>query len=304
MTATAEVPAGLIGRWLSDKSVLEGVSDNTVTAYRRDVTAFLQFLSIHSGSEPGLELARSAGRGDVRAWMAQQRRQGLSPRSLARKLSSVKEFYRWLGRQYGFDPTELLVIPAPKFTRSLPRPIGEEPARELIRRLGDQPDAGWIPARNQAIACLLYGSGLRVSEALDLSWTDQPLPEMLHVTGKGGKDRIIPVIPAARQAVQLYADLCPHPASGPLFVGARGGKLNARLVRKFMEGVRIGLGLPPTATPHALRHSFATHLLKAGGDLRVIQELLGHASLSTTQIYTEVEKGQLMEVYRNAHPRA
>ncbi len=304
MTGSGEDPAWLVSRWLSDKSVLEGVSDNTVAAYRRDVTAFLQFQSTHTGRRPDLELVGSVSRSDVRAWMTQERRQGLSPRSLARKLSSVKEFYRWLGRHHEFDPAELLMIPAPRFSRSLPRPIGEEPARELIRRLGNQPEPGWIPARNQAIACLLYGCGLRVSEALDLTWQDQPLARQLHIRGKGGKDRIVPVISAARRAVQLYADLCPHPASGPLFVGKRGGKLNPRLVRKFMEDVRVGLGLPPTATPHALRHSFATHLLRAGGDLRVIQELLGHSSLSTTQVYTEVEKGQLMEVYRSAHPRA
>ena len=216
----------------------------------------------------------------------------------------MKEFHRWLGKRHGFDPSEILQLQAPKFRKSLPRPLNEDAAKDVLRNIGGNEETGWVRARDQAVASLLYGCGLRVSEALDLNWSDTPLPDSLRVRGKGGKHRIVPVLPAARQAVANYAELCPFQRQGPLFRGARGGPLNARAVRRSMEAARASLGLPANATPHALRHSFATHLLKAGGDLRVIQELLGHNSLSTTQVYTEVEKGRLLEVYERAHPRA
>ncbi|MGA1276742.1 MAG: tyrosine-type recombinase/integrase, partial [Gemmobacter sp.] len=190
--------------------------------------------------------------------------------------------------------------------RRLPRPLAEEAARDVLAAAGAGPAEPWIAARDAAVVTLLYAAGLRVSEALGLRGRDHPLPEVLRIRGKGGRERPVPVLPAARAAVAAYARLCPHPIlpEGPLFLGARGRALNGRAVRGAMAGLRARLGLPATATPHALRHSFATHLLAAGGDLRTIQELLGHASLSTTQVYTAVDAARLIEVYRAAHPRA
>ncbi len=194
----------------------------------------------------------------------------------------------------------------PKFRRKLPRPLTEDGASELLATVGDDANEDWIAARDTAVVTLLYGCGLRISEALALSGADHPLPEVLRVAGKGGKTRLVPVLPAARAAVDRYVALAPFDLvrGDALFRGARGGPLNPRLIQSAMERTRLRLGLPATATPHALRHSFATHLLSAGGDLRAIQELLGHASLSTTQGYTAVDAARLMEAYENAHPRA
>ncbi|HHC29739.1 MAG TPA: tyrosine recombinase XerC, partial [Rhodobacterales bacterium] len=241
-----------------------------------------------------------------RAWMASERARGVGPRSLARALSAVKGFYRWLSDRDGFDATAVLSTRSPKFTKKLPRPISPGAASDVIALAETQARDGWIGARDAAVVTLLYGCGLRISEALGLKGKDAPLAEVLRITGKGGKERLVPVLPAARDAVEAYLAPCPHPreAEAPLFRGARGGALNPRLVQKAMESARLQLGLPATATPHALRHSFATHLLNAGGDLRAIQELLGHASLSTTQTYTAVDTARLMEIYDAAHPRA
>lgn len=304
MTELSDFFKNMLSEWMFDRTALGGISDNTAVAYRRDVAGFIVFMTEHSDNPPSLMLLKSTMRSDVRSWMAEQRRRGVSPRSLARKLSAVKEFFRWLGRRHEFDPSETLLVQAPKFRRSLPRPLPETAASDVLDDIGGKEGAGWTKARDQAVAGLLYGCGLRVSEALALNWSDLPLPDLLRIRGKGGKHRMTPVLPAAKEAVTVYAKLCPFPKSGALFRGARGGPLNARTVRRSMETSRARLGLPPTATPHALRHSFATHLLKAGGDLRVIQELLGHNSLSTTQVYTEVEKGHLLEVYERTHPRA
>jgi integrase/recombinase XerC len=243
---------------------------------------------------------------DLRAWMAEERARGLSPRSLARALSAVKGFAAWAADRTGADATTILSARGPKVRRKLPRPLSEESAAAILTGIGEDARADWIAARDTAIATLLYGLGLRISEALSLTGADHPLPQTLRITGKGGKTRIVPVIPAAAQAVTIYAELCPFELAPtiPLFRGARGGPVNPRMVQAAMERARLRLGLPATATPHALRHSFATHLLSAGGDLRAIQELLGHASLSTTQAYTAVDAARLMEVYEKAHPRA
>ena len=304
MTELSDSLKQAVSDWIAAKSALRGLSDNTALAYERDVAGYLCFLVEHTGSAPGLATVQSASRSDVRSWMAQQRRAGVSPRSLARRLSAVKEFYRWLGSRNDFDPTEVLLVQAPKFGKSLPRPLQEEAAMGMLQSVSESSETSWVAARDQAVAALLYGCGLRVSEALSIQWSDIPMPSLLNIRGKGGKHRMVPVLPAAREAVSRYAELCPFPHSGPLFRGMRGGPLNSRSVRRSMELARAKLGLPASATPHALRHSFATHLLKAGGDLRVIQELLGHRSLSTTQVYTEVEKGRMLEVYESAHPRA
>ncbi len=304
MTMLSEACEGMVSDWLSERAAQGAIGKNTAIAYRRDAVGYLAFLTSHHGMPAGLATLRSANRADIRSWMAEQRRQGVSPRSLARSLSAVKEFYRWLGKRFDFDPSDILLVQAPKYRKSLPRPLGEPAAKEVLEILGETDRPAWIAARDRAIAVLLYGCGLRVSEALSLEWPDLPLPDVLRVQGKGNKHRMVPVLPVAKEAVSNYSELCPYPKDGPLFVGARGGPLNSRAVRRSMEAARVKLGLPATATPHALRHSFATHLLKAGGDLRIIQELLGHRSLSTTQLYTEVEKERLLEVYESAHPRA
>ncbi|SEP81788.1 integrase/recombinase XerC [Loktanella sp. DSM 29012] len=292
--------------WLDHCRALNGASENTITAYRGDVMGFLAFMQTHHGDQVGLGPIARITTGDMRAWMAHERGRGVGARSLARSLSAVKTFYRWLSDREGFEPTAVLSIRAPKFTKKLPRPLEIDAARAMIDRVECQATEPWVAARDVAVVTVLYGCGLRISEALGLTARALPLPDILRIKGKGGKERIVPVIPAARTAVDAYARLCPHDLTGnaPLFRGIRGGPLNPRAVQKVMELSRLQLGLPASATPHALRHSFATHLLTAGGDLRTIQELLGHASLSTTQAYTSVDSVRLMEVYDAAHPRA
>ncbi len=292
--------------WLAALTGTRGRSDNTAEAYRRDLLGFLGFLSNHRGGTEGTGGLANVTHAEMRAWMAHERSHGLSPRSLARALSSVKSFYRWLADRDGFDPTAVLSVRSPKFTKKLPRPLAIDAAQAVIDRVEVQASEPWVAARDTAVVTVLYGLGLRISEALGLTGADAPLPEVLRIRGKGGKERIVPVINPARDAVEAYRTACPYDLDpeGPLFRGVRGGALNPRLVQKVMEAARLQLGLPATATPHALRHSFATHLLSAGGDLRAIQELLGHASLSTTQAYTAVDTARLMEIYEKAHPRA
>ena len=292
--------------WLAASRALKGTAENTLTAYRGDVVDFIVFMTEYKGEAQGLAPLARIGVPDMRAWMAQTRSSGASARSLARKLSAVKSFYRWLAEREGFEPTAVLSTRAPKFQKKLPRPLNEDAARAMIETVGQQSQKDWVGARDMAVVTLLYGCGLRISEALGLTGRDLPLGETLRIIGKGGKERIVPVLPIARQAVARYAEVCPFDMEPdtPVFRGARGGALNARLVQKVTEQARMQLGLPATATPHAMRHSFATHLLSAGGDLRAIQELLGHASLSTTQAYTSVDTVHLMKVYEAAHPKA
>lgn len=290
--------------WQDSLRALDGAAANTVAAYAADVTGFLAFLAQHWGEAPGIAAFARITQSDMRAWMAHERGRGIAARSLARELSSVKSFTRWLAERHDLDPTVVLSIRSPRFKSRLPRPLTEDAAREMIDTVALQHTTGWIAARDVAVVTLLYGCGLRISEALDLTTADAPLNDILRVRGKGGRERLVPVIPAARDAVERYRALAPFSGAGPLFRGARGGALNARLISKVVERARLQLGLPGTATPHAMRHSFATHLLTAGGDLRAIQELLGHASLSTTQIYTGVDPSRLLEVYDRTHPRA
>ena len=292
--------------WLAALRGAAGRSDHTIDAYRRDVSGFIGFLHGYWGESLGSAALARAALSDVRAWMAHERRRGLSPRSLARALSAVKAFYRWLADRDGFDPTAVLSARGPVYQPKLPRPIAVEAARAVIDGVEVQAREPWVAARDTAVVTVLYGLGLRISEALSLTGADDPLPDVLRIRGKGDKERVVPVLPAARRAVAGYTSLCPHDLTPelPLFRGVRGGALGPRAVQKVMEQVRMQLGLPATATPHALRHSFATHLLASGGDLRAIQELLGHASLSTTQAYTAVDTARLMEIYDKAHPRA
>ncbi|MBN2905126.1 MAG: tyrosine recombinase XerC [Rhodobacteraceae bacterium] len=295
-----------LAQWLAEERALNAAAENTIAAYGADVTGFLTFLTTYDGAPAGPARLATISLGDMRAWMAHERGRGLGARSLARALSAVKTFFRWLGRRNGFAPTAVLSVRAPKFQRKLPRPLAEDAARAMIGTVGEGPREQWVAARDMAVVTLLYGCGLRISEALGLTGRDAPLPQVLRIRGKGDKERMVPVIPAAREAVELYRAACPHELTpdGALFRGLRGGALNPRLIARAMEQARARLGLPASATPHALRHSFATHLLGAGGDLRAIQELLGHASLSTTQAYTAVDTARLMEVYEAAHPKA
>jgi len=295
----------LMERWLSSVTAIRGQAEKTSNAYRRDVSGYLGFLTHHLGGGLGKSALSKITISDMRAWMAFERRRGISARSLARSLSAVKSFYRWLSETEGLEVTSVLATRAPKFKAGLPRPVAAVEAKNMIGAADVQSTEPWIGARDTAVLTLLYGCGLRISEALDLKFGQTPLPEVLTILGKGGKERIVPVIPAARKAVARYLQLCPHMHSPdtPLFLGVRGKRLNPRQIQKVTEGVRLQLGLPATATPHALRHSFATHLLEAGGDLRSIQELLGHASLSSTQNYTAVDQARLMEVYKKAHPK-
>ena len=294
-----------ITTWLDVSRASKGSSNNTIKAYQRDVQDYCAFIAIHTG-EPGRAGLRGVYNSDVRAWMANERKQGVTSRTLARKLSAVKTFYRWLARKLNFDPTVVLAAKSPKFEANLPRPLAEDAAIKVLEQVEAQSPTDWVAARDVAVVTLLYGCGLRISEALSLSCRDVPLPNSLRILGKGRKERIVPVIEAAQEAVQAYLNLCPYPLTGdtPLFVGVRGGPLNPRIIQGAIQNVRNQLGLPASVTPHAMRHSFATHLLNAGGDLRTIQELLGHASLSTTQHYTGVDTTRLLDVYKSAHPKA
>lgn len=305
MSAGSDQALHLLEQWLERMRAVRGVSEKTVESYRHDVSGFLGFLANHLGGDVGKSALAAINISDMRAWMACERNRGLSARSLARALSAVKSFYRWLGEEFGIEAASVSATRAPKLKQRLPRPVDPDAAKALIERVELQHAEPWIAARDVAVVTLLYGCGLRISEALSLTRADHPLPEVLRIKGKGDKVRIVPVLPAARDAVTDYIKHCPYEVvpDGPLFLGLRGGPLNPRQIQKTMEQSRLQLGLPATATPHALRHSFATHLLEAGGDLRSIQELLGHASLSTTQAYTAVNQSRLMDVYEKTHPR-
>lgn len=292
--------------WLTHERGINGAAPATLSAYASDVGGFLAFMSTHRDDTlTPADIARLPLT-DMRAWMAHERARGLTARSLARALSAVRGFCRWIADRQDINPTAVLSTRAPRYRRKLPRPLSPDAATDMLATVGDDAPEPWIAARDTAVVTLLYGCGLRISEALALTGADATLPPVLRITGKGGKQRLVPVLPAAQQAVAAYARLCPFDLTptDALFRGARGGPLSPRLVQRAMERARNALGLPATATPHALRHSFATHLLSAGGDLRIIQELLGHASLSTTEAYTAVDAARLMEVYAKAHPRA
>jgi integrase/recombinase XerC len=297
-------------RWLSHLRAERRLSPKTLEAYARDLRQFLAFLGEHWGAEVTLARFAALEASDVRAFMAMRRGRDIGGRSLMRALAGLRSFGRFLEREGNGKVGALSAIRAPKVGKSLPKPIDMAAAKRFAdadERAGETRDP-WIWARDAAVMALLYGSGLRISEALGLKRRDVPLPgagEVLVVTGKGNKTRMVPVLQNVLALIQDYVAVCPHPLppEGPIFVGARGGPLKARIIQLTMERLRGSLGLPDSATPHALRHSFATHLLSRGGDLRAIQELLGHASLSTTQIYTGIDSERLLEVYRTTHPR-
>lgn len=308
MTALDISPAArdALQSWLDTMRALKASSENTITAYRADVLDFIAFLTLHHAEPQGLAPLSRVTTADMRAWMANLRSGGAGSRSVARKLSAVKSFYRWLAEREGYEPTAVLLTRAPKFQNKLPRPLSEDAARQVIETVDLQSSEPWISARDVAVVTLLYGCGLRISEALGLMGRDLPIGDTLRILGKGNKERLVPVIPVARRAVTTYVAQCPYDIGPdtPVFRGKRGGALNPRLISKVVQQARMQLGLPSSATPHAMRHSFATHLLSAGGDLRSIQELLGHASLSTTQAYTAVDQARLLQVYEDSHPKA
>jgi integrase/recombinase XerC len=310
MTELAAAPdvTAEIGRWLGYLGAERRMSAKTLEAYRRDVSQFLDFLSCHLGGTPNLKQLAKLTPADVRAFMAARRGDGLSSRSLMRVLAGTRSFARFLERHGKGKVGALSAVRAPKVAKTLPKPLAIAAAKRISEtelRAGEEREL-WIIARDAAVLALLYGSGLRLAEALSLKRKDAGIRDVITVTGKGNKTRIVPVLPQVGKLIADYVKLCPLdlPDDGPLFVGARGGPLSPRVVQLAMARLRGALALPDTATPHALRHSFATHLLARGGDLRAIQELLGHASLSTTQIYTAVDTERLLEVYFSAHPRA
>ncbi len=307
-TALAPDVSAEIDRWLGYLGAERRMSAKTLEAYRRDVGQFLGFLAEHLGGAPTLKQLAKLTPADVRAFMAARRSDGLSSRSLMRVLAGARSFARFLERNGKGKVGALSAVRAPKVAKTLPKPLSIAAAKRISDtdlRAGEE-GAPWIIARDAAVLALCYGSGLRISEALSLKRGDVGGGDIITVTGKGNKTRMVPVLPQVAKLIADYVKLCPLdlPADGPLFVGARGGPLSPRVVQLAMARLRGTLGLPDTATPHALRHSFATHLLARGGDLRAIQELLGHASLSTTQIYTAVDSERLLEVYSSAHPRA
>lgn len=308
-----------IQSWLFHLEHERGASQNTREAYARDVRQFLGYLKIHLQHSPCLgDLGRLDAK-TVRAFLASRRKAGAVSRSLSRTLSALRMFFRWLEAEDTLKNRTIAQIALPKVPHSVPKPLGVEMAAKVVgaaQSTSQEPasqdlaskEGDWIEARDRAVMLLLYGCGLRISEALSLTAREAPINgrDVMVIRGKGQRERMVPALAIVSDALTRYMQLCPYPITpdGPLFLGARGGPLSPRLIQLTMQRLREELGLPDTATPHALRHSFATHLLSAGADLRQIQELLGHASLSTTQIYTEVDRERLLAVYDSAHPRA
>ena len=298
--------AQALNLWREQMTHGRRLSPRTVEAYTHDVGSFLGFLTAHRGEAIDDTALADISAADVRGWLATRRQDGLGPRGVARAVSAMRTFYVFLEKHHGIENTSIRRVKQPKLPASVPKPVSIVGAQALLDEAELSGKEPWIAARNVAVLTLLYGAGLRISEALNLNGEDIPLPETLVITGKGNKQRIVPVLPEAREAVERFLTLAPYKAlrNEPVFRGARGKRLNPRIVQGLMQNMRRALGLPESATPHALRHAFATHLLGAGGDLRAIQELLGHASLSTTQRYTEVDQTHLLKVYERAHPRA
>ena len=297
-----------IARWRLHLGSERRLAERTLEAYGRDVTQFLRFMSGHLGNPPTVAVLGRLTVTDMRAFLSDRRRADVGARTVARGLAGIRSLLRFLERDAGISAAALRVLRTPKQPKTLPKPIDAERALSMSEPGEQLSPTPWIAARDAAVLSLLYGSGLRISEALSLTQGEAPRAgtESLRILGKGGKTRLVPVLPYVVDAVSRYLSLLPYVsgAEAPLFVGEKGGPLRARVVQRTVEQMRGALGLPPSATPHALRHSFATHLLASSGDLRTVQELLGHVSLSTTQIYTAVDGDRLLAVYDQAHPRS
>jgi integrase/recombinase XerC len=307
MIANADLQT-LIDGWLSELNQRD-LSRHTVEAYLRDVTQFIAFLAEHSGQEVSPASFDTLKAMDVRSFLAKRRNvEATQSRSLARSLSGLRSFTLYLSEKNYPVSAAFKIVRSPRIPKSLPRPMSQSDALQMIALAGDMSSHTWENLRNQALLVLIYGCGLRISEALNLSYGDRPKPDniSIRITGKGKKQRDAPILPLIENAIQQYIQAAPFDFKDddPLFRGVRGGRFSARQVQMIVEKCRRSMGLPDTVTPHAFRHSFATHLLAAGGDLRTIQELLGHASLSSTQIYTEIEYTELGRIYKNAHPRS
>ncbi len=305
LLAGAPATGRLVERWRRYLATEKRYSDNTLAAYMQDLGRFLTFLTEYKAEPPSPERLQNLDINDFRAFLARRRSEGLSSRSLARNLSVLRSFFRFLDLTEGIKNQAIHNVRSPKVPHSVPRPLGEQVALDVLETISEFEAEPWVRARDVAVATLLYGCGLRISEALGLDRDDVPAGDTMVIRGKRGRERVVPVLPVVREAIADYISLCPFDLGGdePLFRGKRGGRLNPRVIQSAMQMVRASLGLPESATPHALRHSFATHLLAAGGDLRTIQELLGHANLSTTQHYTEVDTSVLTRVYDKAFPR-
>jgi len=310
LTKTLEAAREAWRDWLKSERRLAG---HTLIAYEHDVAAFVGFMTNYLGGPPSLQALAKLKPAEFRAWLAERARQGLARTSTARAFSSVRSFFAFLDKRGLAHNASIGAIQTPKLPRSVPKALSERDMDELLDAAPEQERAAWIDLRDGAILLLLYGAGLRIGEALGLTKSMvegllKASQDTLSVTGKGNKMRLVPLLPQVLEALKAYRDACPYAAAlGPrdaFFVGARGGPLDPAIVQKRVRDIRRALGLADSVTPHALRHSFATHLLGAGGDLRTIQELLGHASLSTTQRYTDVDSARLIDVYRKAHPRA
>ncbi|MFN3233181.1 MAG: tyrosine recombinase XerC [Alphaproteobacteria bacterium] len=298
--------AALAASWVRYLASERRLAAHTLTSYLRDLNDFLHFLQGHFGRVAGPVTLETLTVPDFRAWLANRRRNGQSPRSTARALSAIRNFYRFLDRTGVLSNAALGAVSSPRQPHTVPRPLSETGAAAVLDDIGSLSEDGWVADRDTAVVTLLYGCGLRISEALDLNRRDVPQGDSMIVKGKGGKERLVPVLPVVRTAIDAYLSGVPYDLKpdDPLFVGVRGKRLNPGIIQKQIRILRGALGLPPSATPHSLRHSLATHLLSSGGDLRTIQELLGHASLKSTQHYTEVDAEQLLAVYDAAHPKA
>lgn len=292
--------------WLSNLKNLKGLSPNTISAYKRDIKKFILFLRNYLGNDPSIEDFKRLNNNSFRGYLAEQKNLGNSNVSIARQISSLKSFFNYLIKIKKFNSSPILNLKGPKQKKSLPRPIIADLAIQVIKEAKNIDDEKWIGQRNQTILILLYGCGLRISEALNLNYSNFTNEDYLIIKGKGNKERIVPMMDYIRKSIMNYLKTCPYEFTNddPLFIGKRRRRLSPRIIQYALEKIRASLSLPETATPHALRHSFATHLLENGGDLRTIQELLGHSSLSTTQKYTKVENSQLLNIYTKTHPLA
>ncbi len=294
----------VVRRYLATLADERRAAKRTIENYHGVLWGFVQFLGEHFGNTLNAARLRDVTTADVRAFLGHRRMQGVGNATIALDISALRGFYRWWHRMENIPIAAIEAIAQPKRPKRVPRPVALGDITAMVAIVQDQ-GPPWVQARNAALLVLLYGAGLRISEALGLNGQCVPLGDTLRITGKRNKVRIVPLLPQVRDAVQAYVALCPWPVSGdtPLFYGEKGKRLAAAVVQRVMAQARVALGVPDGATPHALRHSFATHLLAAGADLRAIQDLLGHASLSSTQIYTEVDEAHLLDVYKNAHPR-
>ncbi len=311
MTALSQIPlepdlASALKGWQSWLHATKGVSDHTLAAYTGDVADFLSFINTHTGTAVSLKTLEGLHVRDFRGWLAARMARELSASSSARALSSIKNLFRYLQKHHGISGTELMHLRAPKLKKPVPKALTKDHSLHATTTIGELQNEGWVGARDIALLTLIYGTGLRISEALSVTLASVRNSQGLRITGKGNKQRIVPLLPVVVDAIENYVRACPHTITpnGTLFFGMRGGPLDPAVFQLQLRKLRGLLGLPETATPHAFRHSFATHLLEGGADLRSLQELLGHASLSTTQRYTAVDKTRLVSAYKNAHPRA